>query len=436
MRLLFSVVLMLLLWAAPAAAQQGAVGDFYFTSPLSIAAGQEHNIPVGERRLDDTAVILTAPRASIIKLMPRTEFNLSYQPEFEWFNRHKELNSWNHGATFFLSHQATARWTLSAVNQFNSTRDMTRRIGGTFLLPHGRYNENTLSLQASYDLSPVTSVKARFDNIWVKYNAARSERPIFFNSIGNMWTGTLERRLNARSKVAGHYSAAKSHALDDVDMFGHETGGFPMLHAVAGTYTVDLTPTVEAELSAGLLRSTTTSYILAGTVQKRMRSMTIAGGYNRYLAYYGSLGADIRPPLGTPVGPDPAFARGLSPTSITETATFMVTGNITRRLATEVLLMGSRSTIGGADPLHSLSSGVRLTYGITEHMAVFAAANFYGQDPNEIYGRSISRGRYVGGLQFTFSPSPDAVNRKLDQIRGDVVHQPSTGTVPGRREER
>src|SRR5689334_9117878 len=76
-----------------APAQDEGAGPIALTSPLSISAGREQQLLVGRSKVNDSAMIISAPTFSFIKSTPIKDFSLNYTPEVEIFKRYSDLNT-------------------------------------------------------------------------------------------------------------------------------------------------------------------------------------------------------------------------------------------------------------------------------------------------------------------------------------------------------
>jgi hypothetical protein len=127
----------------PARAQRP--DGFQLTSPLSLSAGYDENFAVGAQTLSDTVTLLTLPTLSWTKNTHRTNFSIDYEPEFELFSQHQDLNAWNQSATLRVTHRINGRLTFEAGDSFLSTMDPSRSLVDSLpLLPRGRFRQNVL----------------------------------------------------------------------------------------------------------------------------------------------------------------------------------------------------------------------------------------------------------------------------------------------------
>jgi len=141
---------------------------FQLTSPLSLSAGYDQNFAAGSQTLSDTVTLLTLPTLSLTRNTHRTSFSVDYEPEFELFSQHQDLNAWNHAATLRLTHRIDGRLTLEAGDSFLSTMDASRRLVDSLpLLPRGRFRQNVLYTGLGYRLDGRTKLSFRFDTATV-----------------------------------------------------------------------------------------------------------------------------------------------------------------------------------------------------------------------------------------------------------------------------
>lgn len=417
------------LLAACAPAQD--IPNFYLTSPLSVQAGYEWGMPFGMSRVNDSSLLVTAPTLSLIKPGVKGDFRAYYMPEFTFYRHHSDLNAWNHSAGFRWGHRLSPRFSVDLNDAFYSTRDQARRLDSAFLLPRGRYNENSLYLTFAFDWRPNTRVKLLYDNSWVKYRADDLSKELRFSRLTNSYGASVEHRLSVQSKLTGTYSYMRPHALEEFDATGLPVGPLTPTHYFGLTY--DFTPVRSLLLSftGGAVRTDVYSWVVSAGAEKRFDRLTIGGGYSRYLSLMDG-------PAGIPFAPgllrrfnDPASARMLPSNSITETVSFRVRANITRRLGAELAALGSRTTGGGkATDLRSVLSSARVDYKLTDHLRAFTTLQLYGQNANEIIPTSINRRRFFGGLEYTFSPTPEEISRRLDSLRSTGTPVPSVEAPP------
>jgi hypothetical protein len=132
--------------------------------------------------------------------------------------------------------------------------------------------------------------------------------------------------------------------------------------------------------------------------------MWVAGGYQRYLSFFGGLA-----PLSNAAPGAVPFADGLTPNSVYQVASVRAWGNLTRRLEADGRV---QRALNGADPRFPSSKStivqLRLSYKVTERVALFVRAEHYGQNANSFVDTPLSRSRYFGGLEIALTRPPES----------------------------
>ena len=399
----------ILLAAAGAWAQEDSVPKFYFTTPLDLQTGSEFGVMDGTRKVDDTTVILTAPTFTLWRPSPRGDLSLTYQPQFEFFSHNGHLSSWNHQAGFKWGYKITPRWSIAASDQFVDTRDNDLRFDSAFLVPRGPYRENDADLKLNYDWDSQTRIKVHFDNAFVSFTEDNAARPLFFSRLTNTYGLTVEHRFNPKSKLTVDYDYLRSHSLDKYDTTGLLIAPSTPTHVAAVTYDYNLTRSLLFEVSGGYVRNSINSYVLSGLVEKHYERVLISGGVSRYLS---SLGSPATPGIQEISGVLEGQSQPAN--AINDTASFRVRGDVSRRVALEVTLIGARTTGAQGGNIDGTLAKVRVTYKLADNLAVFWSAQFFGQNANPILPEAISRKGIFVGMEYTFSPTAEAVARRRD----------------------
>jgi hypothetical protein len=91
-------------------------------------------------------------------------------------------------------------------------------------------------------------------------------------------------------------------------------------------------------------------------------------------------------------------------------------GNLTDRWGVETTFLAAE-TGSGPQALRSAMGGVRVNYRVSEHLLVFGSVDVYRQNANPLFPLSIARQRSFGGIEYTFSPTPDEIARQKEQSR-------------------
>jgi hypothetical protein len=394
----------LTLTIAGACAQEHQNG-FSLTSPLSLSSGYDQGFIVGSSALNDTVTILTAPRFAWTDSTHRTDFFIDYQPQFELFARNPGLDAWNHSSTLRYGYRVNSRWSIDAGNLFLSTMDASSQLANSLLLlPLGRFLQNASYAGLNYRVNHQTKVSFRLDNAFTNTDlpGALAGR-LDGNTIA--FTATVDRIVTSRHKLSGSYSILHSHPLNP------EISGSPTnVQLVNLGYTYDIKPGLVLQLAAGAVMGTQSSFIGAAAVEKRLGGMWIAGGYQRYLSFFGGLAPLSDAPPGTV-----SFADGVTPSAVYQVGSVRAWGQLSKRLG---MAASFQKALGGGDALYgALSSDVaqaRLTYKLSERVSAFVVAEHYGQSPNPFLDIPMSRNRYFGGVEIWVShprESLDAQNR-------------------------
>src|SRR5262249_13670784 len=159
---------------------------FRFDSPLSLSAGRDEGFPAAGGKVSDTVSILEFPGLALVSNSRRLNFSLDYKPEFEWFQEHRKMDAWNHTAVLHFDERITRHTSLQFGDAFVSTEDPMRRLPeNLFLLPRGRYQQNSAFVALGHRLSQQTSIGLRFDN-----STITATQPFKFDQVGNDWTVT------------------------------------------------------------------------------------------------------------------------------------------------------------------------------------------------------------------------------------------------------
>jgi len=376
----------------PAWAQRS--DGFQLTSPLSLSAGYDENFVVGSQVLDDTVTLLTSPTLSWTRSTHRTDFSIDYEPEFELFSQHQNLNAWNHSAALRLTHRINGRLTLEAGDSFLSTMDPSRQlVDSLLLLPRGRFQQNVFYAGLSYRLDGRTTLSVRFDNATVT-TALQGAVASSLDQMSNAGTVSLERAMNRHHTLSGTYSYLLVHPLNA----GNSANSIGMHNFNAG-YIYTLNPGLIFRFSGGMIRGQQSSFTGGGAVEKRLTGLWVSAGFERYLSFFGSLA----PTGAAPAGAIP-FSNGLEAGNIYEVASLRAWGKLTKRMGLEgSLLRGLDGVSAQNRPTKSVVGQFRLDYKLSERLTIFTRVEFYGQNINDFSQLPLSRRRYFGGLEIALS---------------------------------
>jgi hypothetical protein len=397
-RLLFLLGAVLALSSVAAGQPEHRANGFYLTSPLSLSSGYDDNFLVNSRALDDTVSILTAPTLSWMKTTHRTAFSVDYEPEFEIFARHPGLNAWNHSSILRFDHRLSSRLTVDAGDSFLSTDDASRRLADSqFLLPRGRFQQNSFFAGLKYRLDQRTKLFFRFDNA-ITTMALSGPQANRFDQMTNAGTVTLDHTVNRHHAVTGSYAYLHVRPLDKGGSAGYS---YQAVHSLNGGYMYTVNPGLLLRVAGGVVRGREFAYTAGGAVEKQLGGLWMMAGYQRYLSFFGGL----TPSGGAPGGTVP-FANGLLPNSLFQAVSVRVRGKLTKRVGLEFNGQRGRATFGERG-VRSLIAQSRLDYRLSERLIVFARAEYYGQNVSQFSDSPLSRRRYFGGLEIVLSRPPE-----------------------------
>ncbi|GMU21489.1 MAG: hypothetical protein AMXMBFR13_15820 [Phycisphaerae bacterium] len=386
------------LWA------QERPNGFFFTSPLSLSAGYDHNFISNSRSLDDKVAIITTPALSWIKSTHRARLSTDYQAEFETFSRHQDLNAWNHEATLRYSYRINARWTADAGNSFLSTSDPSRRLAESqLLLPRGRYQQNAFFTGLRYRLNYRTSMSIRFDNA-ITAMSLPSPRSNLSDQMTSAGSYTIDHTVNRRHSVTGSYAYLRIRPLDQR---GSVAFSYQPIHNVTSGYRYTVNPGLNFRLTGGAVRGRELAYTAGGAVEKRVRGLSVMASYQRYLSFLGGFG-----PAGGISGGADAFANPLLPDSVFQALSVRVRGKLTRRIGLEIYGQRGQMSLAG-QRIRSLIGQSRVDYQLTDRLIIFARAEYFGQNVSQFADLPLSRQRYFGGLEIVLSRPPEQENAQL-----------------------
>ncbi len=424
----YAAAVVMALAVVPAPAQiPSPEGGFYLNSPLKFSWGREQKTLAEGGTLTSNFALLEQS-FSWTRLSPRTELILNYAPEFEIFAENRRFNAWNHLGGVRLMHRLTPRLKIEGGDNFVSTSDPTRRLGGgVFLLPRSRYTENSAYFNADYLLSPTTSVFGRFDNTIAKYDMPPSDlEKGFFNQMGLSWAGGLSHQLNRQMKLVGSYSLLRTYPL----ISGRGNVPKPTYHHVDGGLKLTLNPTLLFGFNSGwLYGSGGHSWTLSTSLEKQVRTVWLGVGYSRHLAFYGG----PRMVLGDPLS-DAPFARGLMPDALYQSLSFRMSGRLTQRLGSEIEGYLTRSNRPETDrngvfvldrKIRGYSARVRLDFLLTERIGLFAQGEYYDQNHNEFLRIPVHRRRASVGIELHLSSSPNPIAYQRDRTRQEEEEEES-----------
>jgi len=176
-------------------------------------------------------------------------------------------------------------------------------------------------------------------------------------------------------------------------------------HVASASYTFLVNPGLFIEMSGGAMRDREMSYLMSMQVERRLDRVWFAGGFQRFLSYFGTLPFQgSAPPPGIISLPN-----GIRGRSVFSDVTGRVGGKINRRTQLEMSLSLSRSAANFVT--HDLETAIaraRISYWINDRVTIFADADSFYENVSYVAASRTIRQRFFGGLQVRFS---DAASR-------------------------
>jgi hypothetical protein len=249
------------------------------------------------------------------------------------------------------------------------------------------------------------------------------------DQISSAGTASLDRTVNRNHALSASYSYLRFRPLNAA------VSGSVGLQNLNLGYVYTVNPGLIVRLSGGLIRGHQSEFTGAAAVEKRLRGVWVAAGYQRYLGFFGGLA----PTGAAPAGAIP-FANGLAPSSLFQVASLRVWGKLTKRLGMEGSAL---RVLNGLNPqgqaVNSLVGHFRLDYKLAERITVFARAELYSQNVNDFSPLPLSRRRYFGGLEIVLAHPRESEKVSSRPGEGSANTTDSAepgGDEPGRQEER
>jgi hypothetical protein len=419
-RLILLGVVPLLLTEAAGWAQERPNG-VYLTSPLSLGSGYDSSFVVGSRAQSDTVVILTGPTFSWLKTTHRTRVSADYEPEFEIFSRYRDLNAWDHSATMRYSYQVDSRTSLDAGDSYLSTADASRSLADSqFLLPRGRFQQNSFFVGLKYRFGHRTQLFFRFDNA-ITTMTLEGAHARAIDQMTNAGTVTLDHTIDRHHSVTGSYAYLRVRPLDPNGPAGYSNQG---VHALNAGYMYTVNPGLNFRAAGGVIRGSAFAYTGGGAVEKQLGGLWLMAGYQRYLSFFGGFA-----PIAGPSGGAAPFANGTQPNSLFQAASLRLRGQLTRRAGLALNGQRGSGSIGNRS-VRTLIAQSRVDYKLSERLSVFASAEYYGQNVGQFSETPLSRRRYFGGLEIVLSRPPDLGNtpRPRGNVLGDHANRQAAET--------
>jgi len=395
------------------------------TSPLGLSSGYDDGLLTGTRVFRDYATIVTSPTFAYRRETRRDRFSTNYQAEFEIFSPDSELNAWNHASTTLYSHRLTPRLSVDVGDFFLSTSDSSRRLAQSqFLVPYGRYRQNSAYAGLKYRFSHRSIVFLRFENAVTTMTLPGAD-PGRSNQMANAGTGTFDHTVNRQHALTASYTFLHIRPLNRPAEAG---ASYAAVHNLSGGYAYTIREGLILRTAGGVVRGREYSYTAGGAIEKQWRQLWMMAGYQRYLAFNGG----FVPQAATGATP---FVNGLLADSLFQAVSVRLRGRLTRRVGVD--LNGQRGTteLRGRG-VRSVIAQSRVDYRWSPRLTLFAQADYYSQNLSQFSEIPLARRRFFVGLEIylTHPPEPETAPRR----RGRAPEQPveTIGDGPAPAEER
>jgi hypothetical protein len=202
---------------------------------------------------------------------------------------------------------------------------------------------------------------------------------------------------NSLATTSSNFSSqpAASTVPQDLEIFGDP------FHVLSATYTFTQGPGLLIEVSGGAMHDRDMSYLLGVQVERRVNRLWFAGGFQRFLSYYGTMPFQGSQPVGSI-----ALPNGVAATSVFSAFTGRVGGKLNRRTDLEMSLSVSKSTANFvAHDLQSTIGRARINYWLSNKMSLFADFESFHESGTQVEVMHFGRQLFFGGLLLRLSPA-------------------------------
>lgn len=380
----------------PAVAQDRLNG-FYLTSPVELSQGYDSGFVFDARAYSDYVTLLTGPSFAWLRTTHRTDFSIDYQPEFEWFARYGNLDSWNHSSTMRLTHRINGRWTLIAGNSLIVSSDPTRALGNSLvLLPRGRYVQDSIYLGAGYKIDTNTKLTFRYDGA---VNTMQLPAPMTgeLDHAANAVSATLDRSLTSTQTLSGTYSFLH------FTPFNPQISGQPSnIEVVNAVYGWSFGENSVLRVSGGYVGGPQNGVTWGVTAEHTFGALWTAAGYQRYVGFFGGLN-----PVTGPQSNEIPFAQSETPSSVYQVVSLRAKGHVWGPISVDASAQRARDTgndfTGGlnsrlANGISSNLATIRVDYRLKHRFTIFARGDYYAQNINPFIASPFSERRISLGI--------------------------------------
>ena len=402
----WSAVAAAALLAAPAAGQYEGV---FLTSPFSLGATHETKFIVDGRELSDNVLILAPPTVSLLRMSPRGEFSLSYQPELQAFATHRELTAVNHNAELVFNRAVTPHLTVALGDTLISTSDPSRRmVDSVLLLPRDRITENAFHAELSRRFGHATTFTLKLDNTVTLVADPETSGTGLIDRVASAGSASLSRRVARRHLLIGTYMLLDSRPLSPGEA-RPRPGGFTLLapepeqaHLSSLSYLYD-GDTFRLRMAGGLVYGRDLLYTGAAQIDKRFGRSTLTVVAQRNLSFFGGAVPSLEARLGV----------GVQPFGLYESAVARLRFEVSRSLSVQIQTAAQRTFSELTDlEVRSDFGRVKAEYRLGRAVSFFGIAEAYRQSFNELIGVPMAWQRYGVGLEIYASSKPNPLEER------------------------
>lgn len=394
----------------------------------SLAAGVDRGIVLDDgTNIEDNTLTFIPMAIAYRSQSPRSDLQFIYEPAFDIFDTHTELNALNHAAAGAYSFNATRDFDFQASGSFLRTHDRNRQSSGLIISPYGLYIEGRAYVSIGYRLNRDTRVNTGVNSSLIQTaSLASASASGSIDELISSFTASLARSFGSMHQVSVGYAHLVSTLLNSEDL---PAGGNISAQQGQGALNIGYTLSVASGLrlaaSAGAIRlpqevgDDQYTYSWFGRLDKSWSSLTIGVRYERSLS--GLLQLDAANPANQVR--DPLLSR-----SVAEQAEITLSGQFGRRLRTDTQIGLFRTFLRSSDErLEAIYAGVSAEFVLAERVVPFVSFRYWDQNTTE-FARPVLRRRIMAGLRFYWD-SPGTI----PALSG---HESVRSILPGRRSRR
>jgi hypothetical protein len=429
-------------WASAAALLLGAASSagaqqqgFFLTSPLSVGGSHESKFIVDNRELSDEVVLVAPPTVSFLRLSPRGELSISYQPEFQAFTTHHELNAVDHVGELAFSRATSPNVTFSFGDTFISTADPSRRVvDSVILLPRDRFTQNSGYVELTRRFGMNTTLSFHVDGTLTRVRVPQASRTGLVDRLGSAANVNFSHHLGRRHILSWTYMFLDSRPLGDaaqphVDAASGIVIPAPepdQAHSGAATYLYQGDDT-SLRLAGGVIAGRVFTYTGGAQLERYIgRRSVVTITAQRNLSYFGAVAPGdaavlvLEPSMEGQAASVavPGVGSGVAPMGIYESLVGRFKLDLTRSLTATAsgVVQRSVSDLTGLT-VRSDFARLRLDWQLARALAVYGSGEMYRQSFNEFVGVPMNWQRYGVGFEITVSGKPNPLaERRRERI--------------------